>query len=91
VEECNDPRQSLLNCELKEYTMKIGDTQVLVQTTNEYERRDRAFELALETINVMPAIADESNETPESMIAITLKLANEIYKFLDAQEQNDNP
>ena len=71
--------------------MKIGDTQVLVQTTNEYERRDRAFELALETINVMPAIADESNETPESMIAITLKLANEIYKFLDAQEQNDNP
>jgi len=71
--------------------MKIGDTQVLVQTTNEYERRDRAYELALETINVMPAIADESNETPESMIAITLKLANEIYKFLDAQEQNDNP
>jgi hypothetical protein len=69
--------------------MKIGDTEVIVQTTNDYERRDRAYELALETINVMPAIADESNETPESMIAITLKLANEIYKFLDAKAQHE--
>ena len=59
--------------------------QVVVEITNDYELRDRAFELALEAINTMPAIADESNETPESMIAITMKLANEIYNFLKGQ------
>lgn len=69
--------------------MQIGGTEVIVQTTNDYERRDRAYELALETINTMPAIADESNETPDSMIAITLKLANEIYKFLSDRAQHE--
>lgn len=69
--------------------MQIGGTEVIVQTTNDYERRDRAYELALETINTMPAIADESTETPDSMIAITLKLANEIYKFLSDRAQHE--
>lgn len=69
--------------------MQIGGTEVIVQTTNDYERRDRAYELALETINTMPAIVDESNETPDSMIAITLKLANEIYKFLSDRAQHE--
>lgn len=69
--------------------MQIGGTEVIVQTTNDYERRDRAYELALETINTMPAIADESNETPDSMIAITLKLANAIYKFLSDRAQHE--
>lgn len=59
--------------------------QVVVEITNGYELRDRAFELALEAINTMPAIADESSETPESMIAITMKLTNEIYNFLKGE------
>ena len=58
-------------------TEKYGDDMLL---------RDRAFCLALEAIETMPAIADESNETPESMIAITMKLANEIFNFLKGNQ-----
>lgn len=63
----------------------IEKTQVVLEIENGYEIRDRAFELALEAINTMPAIADEGNESPEAMIAITMKLANEIYVFLKGQ------
>lgn len=64
--------------------------QVIVEIETGYELRDRAFELALQAIETMPAIADENNETPDSMIAITMKLANEIYNFLKGQAKNDH-
>lgn len=61
--------------------------QVVLETAHGYEIRDRAFELALDAIATMPAIADENNEPPERMIAITMRLANEIYNFLKGETQ----
>lgn len=58
----------------------------VVEIASDYDMRDRAFMLTIDAIETMPAIVDECNETPESMIAITMKLANEIYNFLKGNQ-----